>query len=97
MTLFRCQVLYIQPAKGLLIGDTIFTTLKVERDFSRDRQIHTQTQKSSRAYGLMSFSEKTRKFNHLQMLEQRQHLECWSGWEWNLSFPHGRLAPNQLG
>ena len=47
---------------------------KVDGDLSHDRQIHTQTQKSPRAYGLTSLSEKTRKSNHLQMLELRQHL-----------------------
>ena len=35
---------------------------------------HTQTQKSPRAYGLTSLPEKIRKSNHLQILEQRQHL-----------------------
>ena len=35
---------------------------------------YTQTQKSPRAYGLTSFSEKTRKSNHVQLLEQRQYL-----------------------
>ena len=37
---------------------------KVDGEFSNDRQIHTQTQTSARAYGLTSFSEK----GHLQML-----------------------------
>ena len=34
---------------------------------------HINTDMSPRAYGLTSLSEKTRS-NHLQMLEQRQHL-----------------------
>ena len=37
---------------------------KVDGDLSHERQIHTQTQKSPRAYGLTSFSEKTRKSYH---------------------------------
>ena len=37
-------------------------------------QTYTQTQKSPRAYGLTSLSEKTQKSKHLQMLEQKQHL-----------------------
>ena len=47
---------------------------KVDGDLSHDKQIHTQTQKSPRAYGLTSFTEKTRNSNHLQVLEQREHL-----------------------
>ena len=47
---------------------------KVDGGVSHDRQIHTQTRKSPRANGLSCFSEKTRKSDHLQMLEQRQHL-----------------------
>ena len=43
---------------------------KMDGDLSHGRQIHTQTQKSPSAYGLTSFSEKTRKSYHLQLLEQ---------------------------
>ena len=35
---------------------------------SHDKQKHTQTQKSMRAYDLTSLSEKMRKSNHLLML-----------------------------
>ena len=48
-------------AKDLLIGD-----------LSHDRDTYGHT--PPRAYGLTSLSEKTQKSNHLQMLEQRQHL-----------------------
>ena len=66
---------------------------------------HTQTQKSPRAYGLTSLPEKTRKSNHLQMLEQRKHLllnyfknpSVGPAGNRNPSLPHDRLAPNQLG
>ena len=35
---------------------------------------HINTHTSPRACGLTSLSEKTRKSNHLKMLEQREHL-----------------------
>ena len=67
MTLFRCLKSYI--------GDPIFTTLRRTETFHMtDKYTHTETQKSPRAHGLTSFSRKTRKSNHLQMLEKRQHL-----------------------
>ena len=44
---------------------------KVDRDLTHDRQIHTQTQKSLRAYSLMSFSEKTGKSNHEGISRQK--------------------------
>ena len=76
MTLFRCQVIYLagqRPTNWDTISGLYHS--KVDEDLSHDRQIHTQTQiKSPRAYGLTSFSKKMRKSNHLQMLEQRQHL-----------------------
>ena len=67
---------------------------------------HTNTDMSPRVYGLTSLSEKTRKSNHLQMSEQRQHIFLdyskilsvgWFGRESNPSLPHDRLAPYQLG
>ena len=74
MTLFRCQV-YL-AGQGLLIGDTIFTTL---RWISTFHMTDTHTQKhnrhmSPRPYGLTSLSKKTERSNHLQMLEQRHQL-----------------------
>ena len=39
-----------------------------------DKYTHKHTDMSPRAYGLTSLSEKMQKSNHLQMLEQRQHL-----------------------
>ena len=73
MTLFRCQVIHLAGQKPTNWGHHLYH-LYVDGDLSHDRQIHTQAQKSPRAYGLTSFSEKTRKSNHLQLLEQRQHL-----------------------
>ena len=44
MNLFRCQVIYIYPAKGLLIGDTIFTTLRLtENIHMTDKCTHKHT------------------------------------------------------
>ena len=63
-TLFRCQVLYL--AKCLVNGNTVpFQHSTVNEDLSHDRKTHKDR------YFL---SEKTRKSNHLQMLEHRQHL-----------------------
>ena len=61
--------------KTRLIGNIIFTTPRWTETF-HITNIHTliNTDMSPRVDGLMSFSEKTRKSNHLQMLEQRQHL-----------------------
>ena len=73
MTLFRCQVIYLAGQRPSNWGHHLYHS-KVDGVLSHDRQMHTQTQKFPRAYGLKSFSEKTRKSNHLQMLEQRQHL-----------------------
>ena len=73
MTLFRCQVIYIAGQRPTNWGHHLYHS-KVDGDLSHDRRIHTQTQKSPRANGLTSFSEKTRNSNHLQLLEQRQHL-----------------------
>ena len=72
-TLFRCQVIYLAGQRPTNLGHH-FYHCKVDGDLSHDRQIHTQTHKSPRGYGSTSFSEKTRRSNHLQMLEQRQHL-----------------------
>ena len=47
---------------------------KVDGDLSHDRHTHINTHTSSRIYGLTSLSEKTRKSNYLQMLEQREHF-----------------------
>ena len=47
---------------------------KVDGDLSHDRHTHINTDMSPKAYGLRSLSEKTRRSNHLQMLEQRQHF-----------------------
>ena len=66
MTLFRCQVIYLPGQRS--------SNWEHHTKVDGDRQIHTQTQKSPRAYGLTSFSEKTQESNRLQMLEQRQHL-----------------------
>ena len=73
MNLFRYQVIYLAGQRLTNWGHHLYHS-KVDGNFSHDRQIHTKTQKSPRAYGLTSISEKTRKFNHLQLLEQRQHL-----------------------
>ena len=47
---------------------------KVDGVLSHYRHKYINTDMSPRAYGSTSLSEKTRKSNHLQMLEQRQHL-----------------------
>ena len=73
MTLFRCQLIYLAGRRPTNWGHHLYHS-KVDGGLSYDRQIHTQTQKSPRAYGLTSLSEKTRRSNHLQMLEQKQHL-----------------------
>ena len=73
MTLFRCQVIYLAGQKPTNWGHHLYTSLRWTETFHMTDK-HTQTQKSSRAYGLTSFSEKTRKSNHLQMSEQRQHF-----------------------
>ena len=73
MTIFRCQVMYSAGQRPTSWGHHLYHS-KVDGDLSHDRKIHTQTQKSPRDYGLTSLSEKTRKSNHLQLLEQRQHL-----------------------
>ena len=65
--------------KYLLIGDTIFTTLKFTETFHMtDRQIHTHTCKHRYVcilyVDLMSLSEKTKVANCLRISEERQHL-----------------------
>ena len=46
---------------------------KVDGDLSHDRQTHTNTEVSEGLW-LTSLFEKTRKSNHLEILEQRQYL-----------------------
>ena len=65
-TLFSCQV-YLAGQRPTNRGHHLYHST-VDGDISHDK--HT----SPRAYGLTSLSEKTRRFNHLQMLKQRQHL-----------------------
>ena len=55
------------------IGDTIFTNLRWTETFHKT-DTHINTDISPRTYGLTSLSEKTRKCNHLQMLEKWQHF-----------------------
>ena len=103
VTLFRCQV-YLTGQMPSNWGHHLYHC-KVDGDLSHDRHKHIDTNMSPRAYGLTSLSEKTRKSNHLQMLEQRHHLhlnyfktlKCWSGRESNPSLPHDRLATYLLG
>ena len=64
--------IYLVGQRPTNLGHHLYHS-KVDGDLSHDRQINTQT-KSPRAYGLTSFSEKTRKSNLLQILEQMQHF-----------------------
>ena len=54
MTLFRCQVMYLADRRPTNWGHHLYHS-KVDGGLSHDRQMHTQTQKSPRAYGLTSF------------------------------------------
>ena len=61
MTLFRSQVIYLADQRPTNWGHHLYHS-KVDGDLSHNRQIHTQTQKSPRAYGLKSFFEKASKW-----------------------------------
>ena len=81
-------------------GITLLLSTSVVGSFkSPDRKSRDWT------YGLTSLSEKTRKSNHLQMVEQRQHfllnyfktLSVGPAGNRTRDLPHSRLAPYQLG
>ena len=59
-----------QLAKGLLVGDTIFTTVRWARTLHTLKHVNM----TLTAQDLTSLSEKTQKSTHLEMLEQHQLL-----------------------